>query len=135
MKADKTLTCVLLKYADLANIFSKDLVAELLEHTKINDYAINLIEGYQPLYIFIYSLKPVELETLKTYIGTNLANDFIRLFKSLTDVFIFFVKKYDRSLWLYINYKSLKNLDIKNNYLLPLIGEFLDWPDYTKHFI
>ena len=36
--------------------------------TGINDQAIDLIESKQTLYGPVYSLGPVELETLKTYI-------------------------------------------------------------------
>ena len=51
---------------------------ELQENTEVNKYTIELEEGKQPLFGLIYSLGPVELETLKTYIETNLANGFIR---------------------------------------------------------
>lgn len=65
------------KYLDLANIFSKKLVAELPKHYNINKYWINLKLDKQPLFDLIYSLGPVELKTLKTYNQTNLANAFI----------------------------------------------------------
>ena len=70
-------TKVLAEYLDFADVFSLDLASELLEHTEINTHAIDLEEGKQPPYGPIYNLKLVELETLKTYIKTNLANDFI----------------------------------------------------------
>ena len=41
---------------------------ELPENNGINEHAIELIEGKQPLYGSIYSLGPMELETLKAYI-------------------------------------------------------------------
>ncbi len=50
---------------------------ELLENTGMNAYAIKLIEGKQPPYGPIYTLSLVELETLKTYIETNLKTGFI----------------------------------------------------------
>ena len=43
----------------------------------MNEHAIKLEEGKQPLFGPIYSLGPVKLETLKTYIDINLANGFI----------------------------------------------------------
>ena len=43
--AEKTLIKVLAKYSDFANIFSSDLISKLPEHTKINDYAIKLVDG------------------------------------------------------------------------------------------
>ena len=48
----------------------------------MNEHAIKLEKDKQLLFGPIYSLGPVELETLKTYIKTNLANGFIQPFKS-----------------------------------------------------
>ena len=42
----------------------------------MNEHVIELEEGKQPPFGPIYRLGPVELETLKTYIKTNLANGF-----------------------------------------------------------
>ena len=54
------------KYSDFADIFFPDLVSELLKHTGINNHTIELVKScQQPPYGLIYSLKPVELETLK----------------------------------------------------------------------
>ena len=114
------------KYSDFADVFSPDLVIELPEHTEINTHAIDLEEGKQPLYGPIYSLGPVELETLKTYIKTNLANGFIRPSKSPTGAPILFDKKPNGSLCLCVNYRGLNNLTIKNRYPFLLIGESLD---------
>ena len=92
----------------------------------MNDHAINLVKEQQPPYRLVYSLGPVELEILKTFIKTNLANDFIKRSKSPVDAFILCVKKLDRNLQLYVDYKDLNNVIIKNCYLLPLIGNSLD---------
>ena len=43
--AEEASTKVPNKYANFANVFSPDLVAELFEHTRINDYAIKLVNG------------------------------------------------------------------------------------------
>ena len=68
----------------------------------------------------------MELETLKAYIKTNLANSFIRPSKSPADAPILFDQKLDGFFWLWIIYQGLNNLTIKNQYPLPLIGELLD---------
>lgn len=65
------------KYSDFANVFSKRSVAKLPKRSDIIKYTIDLGLGKQPPYGLIYSLEPIELETLKIYIETNLANDFI----------------------------------------------------------
>ena len=122
------------KYSDFANIFSPDLVSELSKHTGINDHAIKLIDGQKPPYRSIYSLGPVELETLKAYIETNLANGFIRPFKVPAGTLILFNRKSDGSLRLCVNYRDLNNLMIKNWYPLLLIEELLDRLRRAKQF-
>ena len=71
-------TGIPVEYSDFSNVFSSDSAAELPEHTGINDHLINLLNDKQPLYGPIYSLGPVELEKLKTYIKANLVSNFIR---------------------------------------------------------
>ena len=50
---------------------------ELPKNPSINKCAIKLQDGKQSLYEPIYSLRPVELETLKIYIETHLKTGFI----------------------------------------------------------
>ena len=108
--------------------------AELLENTGMNKHTIKLEEGKQLLFGPIYSLGPVELETLKTYIKTNLANGFIRPSKSPMSALILFDRKPDGSLRLCVDYRGLNNITIKNQYPLPLIGESLDRLGRTRRF-
>ena len=123
------------KYGDYADVFSFDLAIELPENSGINESAIKLQDGKQPPYGPIYSLKPMELETLKTYIKTHLKTGFIQPSQSLTSALIPFNKKPDSSLWQCINYWGLNNLTIQNWYPLPLIGEALDRLGRAKQFI
>lgn len=58
---------------------------------------MELEEGKQLPYGPIYSLEPVELERLKVYIKTNLANSFIRPFKSPVEASILFDHKPSKS--------------------------------------
>ena len=117
------------KYSNFSDIFLKEKALILPEVTKLNQYAIKLQEGQQPLYRSIYSLGPVELKTLKTYIKTNLANGFIWPLKSPASASILFVKKPNGSFCLYVDYRGLNNFTIKNWYPLPLIGKLLDQLD------
>lgn len=89
---------ILFKYTDYTNIFSPNSMAKLSKHIGINNYSINLINDKQLFYGPIYSLRLVELETLKLYIEINLANCFIRLSKLLTNALILFIYKKDDSL-------------------------------------
>ena len=122
------------KYSDFSNVFSSDSAAELLELTRINDNSINLLDDKQPPYSLIYSLGLLELETLKTYIETNLASGFIRTSKSSAASPIPFVQKKDGNLCFCVDYGGLNNLTIKNRYPLPLISELLDYLGRANRF-
>ena len=124
--ANEAPTSIPTEYSDFADVFSPELASELPEHTGINDYTIELVDDQQPPYGPIYSLGPVELETLKTYIETKLKNDFIRLFKSPVGAPILFDKKPNGSFRLCVDYQKLNNITIKNQYPLTLVGESLD---------
>ena len=76
----------------------------------------------------------MELETLKAYIETNLANEFTRPSKSPVRAPILFDRKSDRFFWLCVDYQGLNNLKIKNRYPLPLIRESLDRLGRAKRF-
>ena len=131
---NKAPTKVPAEYSNYSNVFSAKIAAELPENTRINEHPIELEEGKQPSFRPIYSLSPVEWETLKTYIETNLANGFIRPSKSPAGAPIFFDQKPDGSLRLCVDYQGLNNIIIKNQYLLPLIGELLDQLGRARRF-
>ena len=67
---------------------------------------------------------------MKTYLKTG----FIQPSKSLASAPILFNKKPNNSFWFYVNYQSLNNLTVKNQYPLPLISESLDWLSQAKRF-
>ncbi len=126
LKANEASTEVPSEYADFADVFSSKLAVELPEHTGINDHAIKLVDDRQLPYGPIYSLGPVELETLKAYIENNQVSGFIWPSKSPAGTPILFDKKPESSLRLCVNYRGFNNLTIKNRYLLPLVEESLD---------
>lgn len=105
LKTDETSTTILFEYVNFASIFSSDLIAESLGYIQINFYIIELIDNKQLFYGSIISLRLIELKTLKTYIKTDSANDYMRSFKSLSSTLIFFI-------WLF------KSLTIVCNYVL-----------------
>lgn len=87
---DKAFVKVLSKYLDYTDVFSFDLVIGQFENSSMNEYIIELVKGKYPPYKPIYSLEPIELETLKTYIQTQMKIGFIQLFKSPAGTSIFF---------------------------------------------
>ena len=111
------------EYSNYSNVFLGKNTIELPKNTGINKHAIKLEDSKLPLFGPIYSFGRIELEMLKTYIKTDLANSFIWLFKSLTGASILFNWKLDRSLRFCMNYQDLNNITIKNQCSLPLIGD------------
>ena len=101
---DKASTGVPADYFDYSNVFLAENIVELPKNIGINKHAIKLEGGKQSSFRFIYNLRPVKLETLKTYIKINLANSFIRLSKSSTGAFILFDKKPDGSFRFCVDY-------------------------------
>ena len=134
LKQDEVPTKVPPKDTDYADVFSFDLAMELPENTGINKHAIELQDGKQPPYGPIYSLGPVELETLKTYIETHLKTGFIQSSKFPAGAPILFDKKPDSRPRLCVDYRGLNKLTIKNRYPPPLIGEALDRLGRAKQF-
>ena len=132
--ANEAPTPISTEYSDFANVFSPELASKLPEHTRINNHAIKFVDNRQPPYGPIYSLGPIELETLKSYIETNLKNGFIRFSKSPAGAPILFDKKSDDSLRLCVDYQRLNNLTIKSRYLLSLVGESLDQLGQARRF-
>lgn len=134
LQQNKARTKIHTEQVDYVDVFSPDLAIELLKNMSINEYAIKLIDKKQLPYRPIYTLSLVELETLKTYIKTHPNTRFIRLSKFSADTPILFDKKSDNSFHLYVDYRDLNKLTIKNQYFFPLIGKSLDWLGWTKHF-
>ncbi len=134
LKAHKAPTEVSSEYTDFADVFSPKFGVEIPVYTRINNHAIELVDDQQFLYGPIYSLEPVELEILKTYIKNNLANGFIKPSKSPVGAPIFFDKKPNGSLRLCVDYQGFNNLTIKNRYPLPLVEESFDWLGWARCF-
>ena len=131
---DEAPTEIPAEYSNYSDVFLAENAAELPENTGMNKHAIKLEEGKQLPFRRIYSLGPVELEILKTYIETKLANSFIRPSKSPARAPILFDQKPDRSLRLCVDYWGLNNITIKNRYLLSLIGKLLDRLGRARRF-
>ena len=95
---------ILDKYSDFVDVFLEKKALVLPEGTELNEHTINLENDKQLPYGRIYSPDLVELETLKTYIKTNLKIGFIQPFISPKGTFILFDKKPDGSFCLCVNY-------------------------------
>ena len=63
-----------------------------------------------------------------------MAKGFIRESKSPIGILILFVPKKDSSLKLYVDYRGLNSIIVKNHYPLPLITEIIDYIIRAKYF-
>ena len=88
--------------------------------------AIKLLLGKEPLYGLIYPLSQTKLAALHDFLEENLAKGFIQESKSPVGTPILFAPKKDSSLRLYIDYRGLNTITVKNYYLLPLVTEIID---------
>ena len=116
----------MIRYFNYNNIFLAKNIVKFSKYIRIKDYIIKLKKDKQPFFELIYSLKPVKLEILKIYIEIHFVNSFIRLFKFLIKIFVFFNQKLDKSFHFCMNYQDFNNLIIKNQYLLLLMSKLLD---------
>ena len=64
---------------------------------------------------------------LKNYIKYNLKSKFIRRFKLFINSFILFIKKKNKGLYLYIDYRVLNAIIIRDRYLILLISKILNY--------
>ena len=83
----------------------------------------------------IYTLSYTELETLRSYLDKNLKKSFIREAKIIVEFSILFVPKKDKKLRLYVNYRRLNTIMIKNKYPLSNIKKLQDYLTGAKWFI
>ena len=97
------LSAVPKEYHDFTDVFSKAKALVLAPHREY-DLKIELEEGANLPPGRLYSLSPVELETLRAFINKNLRFGFIRPTSSSHAAPVLFVKKKDGSLRLCIDY-------------------------------
>ena len=121
------------EFQEFKDVFSKVKADKLPEHRPY-DHRIPLEEGKCPLYGPIYNLSQTELEALRKYIDDNLTKRFIRHSQSPCGASILFAKKADSSLRLWVDYRGLNKLTIKNQYPLPLISEIMERIGRAKYF-
>lgn len=95
VKAKKALTLFLSKYIDFIDMFSANIIAQLLKHIGSHNYMIKLIKDQILLYQPIYTLKLVKLNILKILIKINITIGFLKPSKSLINAIMLFEKKSD----------------------------------------
>jgi hypothetical protein len=71
-------------------------------------------------------MSEADLRILREYLNKNLEKGFIRLSTSLVGSPVLFIPKKDSKKRLYINYRKLNAITIKDRYILPLADKLRD---------
>ena len=124
-------SALLKELEEYQDIFSTEEAGRLLLHIS-NEHAIETTTD--PPHSPLYNLSNKELEVLRIYLDDALAKGWIQYSTSLVEAPILFVPKKDGGLRLYINYRGLNKVTMKNYYSLPLISETLDRLNSAKVF-
>jgi len=114
-------------------VFGK-VESERMLTRKIWDHAIDLKEMFKPKKGRIYPLSKNEREEVQNFINDQLRKGYIRPSKSPQTSLVFFIGKKDGSKRMVMDYHSLNDQTVKNNYLLPLITDLIDAMGSKKVF-
>jgi hypothetical protein len=121
------------EYQEFVDLFLKKL-SDKLPLRRLYDHKITLVEGAKPPFSPLYKILRDELLVLKKYFEENLFKGFIRPSKSSAASPVIFIKKPSGGLRLYIDYRNLNRITVKNRYPIPLVCKILNRITYTRFF-
>ncbi|XP_058784256.1 uncharacterized protein LOC131659028 [Vicia villosa] len=108
---------------EFPDVFPEDITS--LPPEREEEFSIDLVPGTAPVSITQYRMSPIKLIELKSQLEELLAKHFIQPCVSPWGAPVLLVKKKDRSMRLYIDYRQLNKVTIKNKYPLPRIDDLL----------
>lgn len=97
---------------ELLDVFLEELLGLPLEGEIY--FGIDVVPGTQPISIPSYRMVPAELKELKEQLQDLLDKGFIQPSSSPWGALVLFVKKKDGSFRLYIDYRQLNKVTVKN---------------------
>lgn len=109
---------------EFSNVFPGELVRLPLEREI--EVSIEVLSRMASIAQVPYKMDPRKLTELKVKLQELLDKEFIRPSNSAWGALILFVKKKDDTLRLYIDYRQLNKVTMKNRYLLPQIEDLFD---------
>ncbi|GJS12486.1 putative reverse transcriptase domain-containing protein [Tanacetum coccineum] len=109
---------------EFPEVFPKDLPG--IPPTRQVEFRIDLVPGATPVAWAPYRLAPSEMKELTEQLYELTDKGFIRPSSSPWGPPVLFVKKKDGSFWMYIDYRELNKLTMKNHYPLPRIDDLFD---------
>ena len=113
----------------------KKAPSECMPVCKPWNHAIDLNPNFVPQKSKLYPMSPTEQQEVRDFIDDQLKKGYIRPTKSLQIFPVFFILKKDRKKWMVQDYHYLSKEMIKNNYLLPVIPELIDYIGDAKVFM
>ena len=109
---------------EFPDVFPDELPG-LPPHREI-EFCIYVVSDTAPISMPPYRMAPAELKELKEQLQELLDKGFIRPNTSPWGAPVLFVKKKDGTLRLYIDYRELNKVIVKNKYPLPRINDLFD---------
>ncbi|XP_070002914.1 uncharacterized protein [Nicotiana sylvestris] len=109
---------------DFPNVFPVDLPG--MPPNKDIDFGIDFLLGTQPISIPLYCMASPELKELKEQLQELLDIGFERPNVSPWGAPVLFIKKKDGSMRMYIDYRQLNMVIVKNRYPFPRIDDLFD---------
>jgi len=117
------------------HLFQEEETTKALPKHQSWDHEIKLESSKEPTFGPIYALSKKELSILRKYLAENEKKGFIKKSQSRAGYSILFTPKKDEELRLYVDYRKLNDITIKNRYPLPNINELQDRLFEAKYFI
>lgn len=90
------------------------------------EFAIDLVPGTRPVFMAPYRMSASELAKLKKQLEELLEKKFVRPSVSPWGALVLLVKKKEGSMRLYVDYRQLNKVTIKNKYPLPRTDDLMD---------
>ena len=119
-----TTLCDILVVCEFPNVFPDELPGLLPDRDV--EFKIELVQGTTPISRRPYRMPPNELAELKIQLQELLDKGLIRPSSSPEGCPALFVKKKDKLLWMFVDYRLLNAVTIKNKYPLPRIDILFD---------
>jgi hypothetical protein len=109
---------------EFPDVFSEEL--PVMPPDRDIEFVIDWKPGTTPIYKTPYRIATLELAELKEHIKEFLEKGFIHPSSSLWGAPVIFVPKKDSIQRLYVDYRALNEVTIKNKYPLPRIDDLFD---------
>ena len=118
---------------EFRDVMSAELPKELPPRRPI-DHKIELLPGTKAPAQAPYRMSPTELLELRKQLKELLDAGLIQPSRAPYGAPVLFQNKHDDSLYMYVDYRALNKVTIKNKYPIPLVVELLDRLSKVSYF-